>query len=372
MKTILYLLQKEFIQVFRNKAMLPIIFIMPMVQMLVLVYAATMEIKRVDITVVDLDRSETSARLTTKIEASSFFHVTRARLSPSETDKILLKGTTDVVVTFPQDFEKDLKRNDQASVQILIDAINGSAAEISNAYLQQVIGNYNRIIRAEMMGVPKFTPPQQISVIPSYWYNPELNFKFFIAPGVLVILVTIIGLFLSSLNLVREKEMGTIEQLNVTPIKKYHFVIGKLLPFLIIALLDLTFGLLVAKLVFGLPFRGNILTLYVFTSVYLFLIMSIGLFVSAISETQQQVLFVSFFFLIVFIIMSGLFTPVESMPVWAQRLDMLNPIYYLIRIIRNVVLKGSGLLDMTTELIQLSVYGLIMFFLAVWRYRKTV
>ena len=166
--------------------------------------------------------------------------------------------------------------------------------------------------------------------------------------------------------------MGTIEQLNVTPIKKYHFIIGKMMPFLIIALLDLTFGLIVAKLVFGLPFRGNILTLYIFTSLYLFLVMSLGLFVSAISDTQQQVLFVSFFFMIVFIIMSGLFTPVESMPVWAQNLDKINPVYYLIRIIRNVVLKGSGLLDMTRELIYLSLYGLTMFSLAVWRYRKTV
>lgn len=372
MRTILYLLQKEFIQVFRNKAMLPIIFIMPLVQMLILVYAATMELKKVDITVVDLDLSETSTRLTAKFEASTFFHLTRAQLSPAETDQILLKGKTDLVVTFPQGFEKDLKRNDQASVQILVDAINGSAAELSNAYLQTVIANYNQKIRAEMMGVPKFTPPQQVSVIPAYWYNPELNFKFYMAPGVLVILVTIIGLFLSSLNLVREKELGTIEQLNVTPIKKYHFIIGKMMPFLIIALLDLSFGLLVAKLVFGLPFRGNILTLYVFTSAYLFLVMSMGLFVSAISDTQQQVLFVSFFFLIVFIIMSGLFTPVESMPAWAQNLDRINPLYYLIRIIRNVVLKGSGLFDMARELISLLVFGTIMFSLAVWRYRKTV
>ena len=137
-----------------------------------------------------------------------------------------MKGTTDLVITFPQGFEQDLRRNDKASVQILVDAINGSAAELSNAYLQSVIANFNQKIRAEMMGVAKFSPPQQVSVIPSYWYNPELNFKFYMAPGVLVILVTIIGLFLSSLNLVREKEMGTIEQLNVTPIKKYHFIIG--------------------------------------------------------------------------------------------------------------------------------------------------
>jgi ABC-2 type transport system permease protein len=372
MKTILYLLQKEFIQVTRNKAMLPVIFIMPLVQMLILVYAATMELKKVDITVVDLDLSETSTRMTAKFESSTFFHLTRAQLSPGETDKILLKGKTDIVVTFPQGFERDLKRNDQASIQVMIDAINGSAAELSNAYLQFVIGNFNQKIRAEMMGVPKFTPPQQISVLPTYWYNPELNFKFYMAPGILVILVTIIGLFLSSLNLVREKEMGTIEQLNVTPMKKYQFIIGKMMPFLFIALLDLTFGLLVAKVIFALPFRGNILTLYVFTSIYLFLAMSIGLFVSAISNTQQQVLFVSFFFLIVFIIMSGLFTPVESMPVWAQNLDRINPIYYLIRIIRNVVLKGSGLLDMTRELLSLSLFGIIMFSLAVWRYRKTV
>ena len=372
MRTILYLLQKEFIQVMRNKAMLPVIFIMPLVQMLILVYAATMELKKVDITVVDLDLSEASTRLTAKLESSTFFHLTRAQLSPAETDKILLKGKTDIVVTFPQGFERDLKRNDQASLQVMIDAINGSAAELSNAYLQFVINNFNQKIRAEMMGVPKFTPPQQISVLPTYWYNPELNFKFYMAPGILVILVTIIGLFLSSLNLVREKEMGTIEQLNVTPMKKYQFIIGKMMPFLFIALLDLTFGLLVAKVVFALPFRGNILTLYVFTSIYLFLSMSIGLFVSAISNTQQQVLFVSFFFLIVFIIMSGLFTPVESMPVWAQNLDRINPIYYLIRIIRNVVLKGSGLLDMTRELLSLSLFGIIMFSLAVWRYRKTV
>ncbi|MCE1198419.1 MAG: ABC transporter permease, partial [Marinilabiliales bacterium] len=243
MRTILYLFQKEFIQVFRNKAMLPIIFIMPLLQMLILVFAATMELKRVDIMVVDSDMSETSQRLTSKLESSSFFHVTRVRLSPAGVDEQLLRGNTDVVINIPQQFEQKLRRNNEASVQILVDAINGSAAELSNAYLQVVLAGFNNKVRAEMLGMPEFRPPQQVKVIPSYWYNPELNFKFYMAPGVLVVLVTIIGLFLSSLNLVREKEMGTIEQLNVTPLKKYHFIIGKMMPFLIIALLDLTFGL---------------------------------------------------------------------------------------------------------------------------------
>jgi ABC-2 type transport system permease protein len=372
MKTIFYLLQKEFIQVFRNKAMLPIIFIMPLVQMLILVFAATMELKKVDLYVVDQDLSETSTRLTAKFEASSFFNVTRSLQSPSEIDNELLRGRADVVVIVPQGFEADLHRDNNASIQILVDAINGAAAELSYSYLRSVIVNYNKNIRAEILGIPEFIPPQQISVVPSFWYNPELDFKFYMAPGVLVILVTIIGLFLSSLNLVREKEMGTIEQLNVTPVKKYQFIIGKMMPFLIIALLDLTFGLLVAKLVFGLPFRGNILTLYAFTTAYLFLVMSMGLLISAISVTQQQVLFVSFFFMIIFIIMSGLFTPVESMPYWAQKLDLINPLYYLIRVIRNVVLMGSGITDLAYEMTSLLVYGGIMFSLAVWRYKKTV
>ena len=372
MKTILYLLQKEFIQVMRNKAMLPIIFVMPLVQMLILVFAATMELKQVELYVVDRDLTETSRKLTAKFEASPFFEVTRSLQSPAEIDRELLKGHADVVLTIPQGFETSLMREDNSSLQILVDAINGSAAELSYGYLRSVIANFNGHIRAEILGMPEFTPPQQIAVIPSFWYNPELNFKFYMAPGVLVILVTLIGLFLSSLNLVREQEMGTIEQLNVTPIRKYQFIIGKMMPFLIIALLDLTFGLLVAKLVFGLPFRGNILTLYLFTTAYLFLVMSSGLFISALSDTQQQVLFVSFFFMIIFIIMSGLFTPVESMPLWAQRLDLINPLYYLIRVIRNVVLKGSGVMDLAYEMVSLLVYGSIMFLLAVWRYRKTV
>ncbi len=372
MKTIYYLLQKEFIQVFRNKAMLPIIFVMPLIQMLILVFAATMELKQVDLYVVDHDLSETSTRLTAKFEASSFFKVTRSLQSPDEVDNALLQGKAGVALVIPEGFENELVRENGTTVQILVDAINGMAAELSYSYVRSVIGNYNKNVRAEVLGLPEFTPPQQIAVIPSFWYNPELNFKFYMAPGVLVILVTLIGLFLSSLNLVREKEMGTIEQLNVTPIRKYQFIVGKMMPFLIIALLDLTFGLLLAKLVFGLPFRGNILTLYAFTTVYLFLVMSMGLFISAISDTQQQVLFVSFFFMIIFIIMSGLFTPVESMPAWAQKLDLINPLFYLIRVIRNVVLKGSGIFDLAYEMISLLVYGAIMFSLAVWRYRKTV
>lgn len=189
-------------------------------------------------------------------------------------------------------------------------------------------------------------------------------------PGVLVILVTIIGMFLSSVNLVREKEMGTIEQINVTPIRKYQFIIGKLIPFWVIALFELSFGLLIGKWFFYVPIEGSLALLFGFTSVYLLVVMGIGLFISTMSSTQQQVMFLTFFFLVTFIMMSGIFTPTESMPDWAQRVNIINPLAYFMRVIRMVLLKGSGFTDISKEFISLGIYAVIILSLATWRYRK--
>lgn len=189
-------------------------------------------------------------------------------------------------------------------------------------------------------------------------------------PGILVILITIIGMFLSALNLVREKEMGTTEQINVTPIKKYQFIIGKLLPFWIIALFELTLGLVIGYYFFDVPVLGNISTLLLFASIYLFAVLGVGLFISTIASTQQQLMFVSFFFMLTFILMSGIFTPVESMPAWAQKINIINPFSYFIRVIRMILLKGSGLIDISREIVSMSVYALITLSFSIWRYRK--
>lgn len=189
-------------------------------------------------------------------------------------------------------------------------------------------------------------------------------------PGILVILITIIGMFLSALNLVREKEMGTTEQINVTPIKKYQFIIGKLLPFWIIALFELTLGLVIGYYFFDVPVLGNISTLLLFASIYLFAVLGVGLFISTIASTQQQLMFVSFFFMLTFILMSGIFTPVESMPAWAQKINIINPFSYFIRVIRMILLKGSGLIDISREIVSMSVYALIALSFSIWRYRK--
>lgn len=371
MKTIKYLLQKEFRQIFRNKTMLPMIFLMPVLQMLLLVYASTFDMKRIDLIVVDKDHSTTSRELMAKFEAIPFFKITEQ--VPDETigEERLFDDSSDAVLVFPPNFEKNLIRDDGAKVQLLINAIDGNSAQLIFAYSSSIIAGFNKNIISEWKGIPEFTPPSQVNITENYWYNRELDYKWYMAPGILAVLVTIIGMFMAGMNLVREKEIGTIEQLNVTPVKKYQFIIGKLVPFWIIGLFDLGFGLLIAFIVFNLPIVGSLLTLAVFASVYLLGVMGIGLFISTVTETQQQVMFVSFFFMMIFILMGGIFTPVESMPEWAQLIDRLNPIFYFMKVMRMIVLKGSGFLDLLEEMISLLVLGATFLSLAIWRYRKT-
>ncbi|HHB52844.1 MAG TPA: ABC transporter permease, partial [Saprospiraceae bacterium] len=209
-----------------------------------------------------------------------------------------------------------------------------------------------------------------IDITWSNWYNLLLVYSTFMVPGILVLLVTMVAVFLTAINIVREKEMGTIEQLNVTPVKKYQFIIGKLFPFLIIAFFELSIGLVIAKLVFNLNYQGSILLVYAFTLVYLFAVLSIGLFISTVTHTQQQAMFIAWFIMVIFILMSGLFTPVESMPGWAQKVTWFNPIKYFIEFMRMVLLKGSTFSDVKTHFIIIAVYGLVLNRLAVWNYKK--
>jgi len=189
-------------------------------------------------------------------------------------------------------------------------------------------------------------------------------------PGILVLLVTMLTLFLSSMNIVREKEIGTLEQINVTPIRKYQFVIGKLFPFWVLGLVILTVGLIIAKVIFSVPILGSIGLIYFFTSVYLLVILGIGLIISNNSDTQQQAMFVAWFFTVIFILMSGLFTPIESMPVWAQNLTLLNPIRYFVEIIRMVMLKGATFSDISRPFFMIVFYAFALNGIAIWSYRK--
>lgn len=375
MKKILFILEKEFRQIFRQRAMLPIIFAMPVVQLLILSYAVDYEIKNLRLFLVDQDRSEISRQLFRKFTASGYFILSGTGSADTEAVEAIGSEKADLALIIPGNFETDLFRGENADVQLMFNAIDGTKAGLASSYALGIVSQYqaffleNYGIRANLLSPVHL---QRIQQDYSHWYNPELNYKTFMVPGILVILVTMIGAFLASMNIVREKEMGTIEQINVTPIKKYQFILGKTIPFWLLGLFELAAGLAVGKLVFDIPVEGSLVVLFSFAGVYLMAVLGMGLFISTITDTQQQAMFISWFFLVVFILMGGLFTAVENMPLWAQKITLFNPVRYFIEVIRMVLLKGSGFAETARHFLIMGLFALFINGLAVWRYRKTV
>ncbi|MDO6516714.1 ABC transporter permease [Zobellia uliginosa] len=372
MKTILYIIQKEFKQIFRNKGMLPIIFVLPLLQLIILSNAATFEVQHIKFGYIDGDHSVTSRALVEKFNASTYFEVLTDFPSEVQASAAMLKGEVDVVLNIPPYFERDLQKEKHQSLGVIINAIDGAAAGVENVYLTQIIQAFNQGLRVDLQQITdQQVQAMAIETIPLFWYNETLNYKTFMVPGILVLLVTMITLFLSGMNIVREKEIGTLEQINVTPIKKRQFIIGKLFPFWVIGMGLLTIGLIIAKLIFDVPILGSLPLMYLYTSIYILVVLGIGLFISNFTDTQQQAMFIAWFFTVIFILMSGLFTPIESMPKWAQVLTEFNPIKYFVEVMRMVMLKGSGFMDILPQLLKTLLYAVIMNGLAVWSYRKT-
>jgi ABC-2 type transport system permease protein len=368
MRILIFIIQKEFIQLFRNKVMARIIFVLPMVQLLILAYTATFEIKVIRLHVVDYDRSRTARDLTGHFSGSPFYKIVNYTNSNKLADEDIMSGKAQQVITIPAGFEKDLNTTGLAKVQLVTDAIDGAAAALMNAYTLSIIQDFNINLIMESSGLPA---QEHIKTSWSFWFNPELNYKNYMVPGILVLLVTIIGMFLSGMNMVKEKEIGTIEQINVTPVRKHQFIIGKLLPYWIIGLAELAFGLVLAKLVFNIPILGSVWLIFLVAAVYLLVVLGLALLITTKTNTQQQAMFLSWFFLVIFILMSGLFTPVDSMPLWAKVINWFNPIVYFVEVIRMIMLKGSGFTDVLRNLVLLGIYAAVALIVAVWQYRKT-
>lgn len=369
MNRIKYILQKEFIQIFRDKALLPIIIVIPIFQLVILSYTATYEIKNIRLILVDEDHSSTSRALTRQFSGSPFFVMQKQAVNMNEANDFMKKGSVDQIIVIEPNFERNLETVKKSSVQIITNAINGSAAGVMQSYAIAIINDFHKNIQIKKNPLIAKGLPIQTETL--YWYNPELNYFTFMVPGILVLLVSIIGLFLSSMNIVKEKELGSITQLNVTPIRKFEFIVGKLIPFWIIAMVDLSVGLLIARFWFDIHVVGSIFLLLFVAGVYLVLILSFGLFISTLSQTMQQSMFISWFFLVVFILMSGLFTPIESMPVWAQNINVINPVAYFIKINRMIMLKGSVFSDIKTDFFVLVGYAGAMVVFSTLRYKKT-
>ncbi len=373
MRTVFFLVRKEFLQIFRDRTTVFQIFMIPVVQLLVLANAATFDVKQVRMLVVDEDRSTVSGALVERLEAGRQFKVVRYEPTDVSVEHALLDREVTAVLHIPRRFEEDLVRHGHATVQLVLNAEEGATAGIvqsnATAILTAYAAELNRTLsrRAGGGGVRVGL----LDLRTQRWFNPTRNYKHWMVPALMVSLTTIIGLLLTAQNITRENEIGTLEQLNVTPMTKVQFIAGKLIPFWLLSLLILSIGLAIGKLVFDIPMRGSLSLVYVAAMVYLIVVLGLGLWISTVTRTQQQAMFVAFFVILIFLLMSGLFTPVDSMPDWAQRVAEINPVKHFVFIMRSVLVRGAGIETVGPPMAGLAAGGVVVLTLAVLRYRKS-
>lgn len=399
------LIKKEFLQVFRNPLLLSILVVAPLVEFMIFPFCADYEIKVLDIAFIDNDHSQMSKDIIHKFNSSDIF-VTHGILDNKKSaDEMMKHDKIDILIEIPQDFEQDLFNNQETRIAITANAINSVKAGIGTGYAQEIIGGYMQDfaeksgsaelqalaakIQAEQaaaqkrqkegkMSLPSIdnnttvsSRPAKIGISNIYWYNEQMNYKNLIVPGILVILVTLIGCYVTALNLVREKEIGTIEQVNVTPIKRWQFLLGKMIPFWLLGMVEFIAGLLIMKFIFGISVQGSVPVLLGITAIYLLVMLGLGFFISSVSENQLQSMFIVLFLFIVFVLLSGVFTPTEGMPEWAHKINYLNPMSFYIEVIKKIILKGSAFYSVQTETIVLSIMAVLINTGAILSYKES-
>lgn len=352
MKTIGYLIEKEFKQLMRNSFMPRLIILFPIMLLVVFPWAATLEVENLQLAIIDNDHSQTSLRLLHQVEASDYFRLTQTCTSYEEALALMEKGGADLILEIPKDFEKDRLLGRPAEVLIAANAVNGTKGGLGSSYLAQIINEIS----------------SQSSI--RYLYNPNLDYKHYMIPALMTMMLVMICGFLPALNIVGEKESGTIEQINVTPVSKITFTLAKLLPYWLIGFFVLSVAMLLAWLIYGLVPAGSLGTIYIGAAIFILVASGIGLVISNYSATMQQAMLVMWFFIMVMILMSGLLTPISSMPDWAQQIAAFNPLKYFVEFIRMVYLKGSHLADVINRLSILSCFALVFNVWAVVSYRK--
>ena len=376
MRTVFFLVRKEFLQIFRDHTTVFQIFMIPAIQLLVLANAATFDVKQVRMLVVDEDHTTVSSGLVERLEAGRQFRVVRYESTDATAEHALLDREVTAVLHIPRRFEEDLVRRGHAQVQLVLNAEEGSTAGIVQSNANAILASYAQELDATLPAVqPAGTAAARTAVLDlrsQRWFNPTRNYKHWMVPALMVSLTTIIGLLLTAQNITRENEIGTLEQLNVTPMTKVQFIAAKLIPFWILSVVIFSIGLAIGKLVFDIPMRGSLPQVYLAAMVYLIVVLGLGLWISTVTRTQQQAMFVAFFVMLIFLLMSGLFTPVDSMPDWAQRVAEVNPVKHFVFIMRSVLVRGAGLETVGPPMLGLAAGGLVVLTLAVLRYRKSI
>ena len=365
-----YLLEKEFKQMMRN-IILPIVFVLlPLAMVNMVPRAATQEVKNLKISIIDNDHTTWSHRLVQKMAASQYFNLYAEAPSYSKALEGVEAGKADFVIEIEPHFERNLMREGVSQVMISANAVNGVKAGLGSSYLVQIIADYSAQLREEMGLSAQGVSMAHYDVVPRYLYNATLDYKPFMVPGLLAMLMILLVGFLPALNIVGEKEKGTIEQINVTPVGKFEFIFSKLIPYWCVGLIVLAYSMALAYVIYGQVPVGSLWSIFLFATVFILIVSSMGLIVSNYSDTTQQAALVMFFFLVIFILLSGLITPVSSMPMWARCITYVNPLRYFIEALRSIYLKGSGILDLRLHLFAMSAYAVVMWVWAIVSYKK--
>ena len=360
--TLKYLIYKEFLQIRRNSFLPRLILVFPIMIMCVMPWVMNMEVKNIVVDVVDNDRSTLSQQLVHKVEESNYFIFNGQKSSYADALQEIERIQTDVVLVIPPDYEKNVTNGQKPQVLIAANAVNGTKGSMGAAYLSQIVaenGNSNII-----------SNNGQSSMNILSLYNKNQNYKVFMIPALMAILMMMLCGFLPALNIVGEKETGTIEQMNVTPVRKWEFILAKLIPYWLIALFVMSVCFLLAWIVYGITCQGNLVLVYLIAMLLALFWSSFGLIVSNYSDTMQQAIFVMWFFVVCMMLLSGLFTPTRSMPSWAYMTTYINPMHYFIDAIRTVFIRGGDFYSIYQQVLALSAIALFMGGWAILSYRK--
>jgi len=356
---------KEFIQILRDPRMKAIVFVIPVLQTLVFGFAVTTDVNNVPTAVFDLDKSFESRELVRRFEASGYFNIRVMPGSPAQVQELLDRSTVTVALQINPKFGTDLLRRIPTSIQLLADGTDSNTATVALDYANRIIKKY-----AQDLAGPPSSLSARVDVRQRAWYNPELKSKNYNVPGVIAMVIMLTSLLLTSMAVVREREMGTMEQLMVTPLKPVELILGKTIPFALIAFFDMILITMLGVLLFDIPINGPLLLLPLSTAIYLLSVLGIGLFISTIAKTQQQALMATFLFYMPAVLLSGFMFPIENMPVMFQYVTYLNPLRYFLVIIRGIFLKGNGIAILWPQMTALLLLGIGVFALSAFRFKK--
>ncbi|TLD96795.1 ABC transporter permease [Helicobacter jaachi] len=361
----LFLIQKEFKQILRGKFIPKLIVMFPIMVVLVMPFAANMEIKNINLGILDFDKSSLSRQLIAKIGAGAYFKI----ISVDDTHTCINNNQCDIVLEIPAHFELNITRFKSAHVGIYANAINATKGLLGSSYLANIIATFGAQKSAH---INANSANMGDMIFGNYYFNPKLDYKIYMIPALLAMVLTMICGFLPAFNIVGEKQKGNLEQLNVTPISRFNLIIAKLIPYWIIGLIVITLCFVLAWAVYGFSSQGSYGLIYLFSLVYIFVVAGFGLVISNYSSNMQQAMFVMFFFVLILVLMSGLYTSVKSMPTFAQYLAYFNPLKYFIEALRSIFLKGSHLAHLWQDLLALALFAIALNLWAVASYKKQV